>query len=263
MIDVHNHLHQFEDADAIIAEMKRVGITQCVVNGTSEKDWQSVSDLAARHPDFILPAFGLHPWFVHDRSDSWLERLAGMLERHPRSSIGECGVDGWIGDVAMSEQVDVFLPQLALARERKLPITIHALKAWGPLMEALKSEPPPESGFLLHSFGGSAELADQLARMGACFSFSGYFLHPKKAKVLESFRAIPADRLMLETDAPSMTPPMERNPFPLPEGKNHPANLPSIAQGLAEALGRDPADLRLRCDANARRFFKMEARNSD
>ncbi|GAA5481807.1 TatD family hydrolase [Haloferula sargassicola] len=257
MIDAHNHLHQLADPAAVVAEMKAAGVSACIVNGTSEADWPQVADLADAHPGFVVPAFGLHPWYVKHRTSDWLEVLRSLLEHHPQASIGECGVDGWIDDVPLDDQMEVFLPQLALARERDLPITIHALKAWEALHEALKTEPPPQRGFLLHSFGGSPQQAEQFAKKGARFSFSGHFLHDRKAKVLESYRHVPADRLLLETDAPSMRPPQRWITHPLPGDRNHPANLPAIASGLAEALQQPCDELTELCDANARSFFGL------
>ncbi len=236
MIDSHNHLQCFDDPAWIIAGMRAAGISGCVVNGTCEDDWPQVAALAEDFPDFVLPAFGLHPWKAHLRSPDWLEKLATLLDRFPRASIGECGLDGWVAEPPLALQREAFLPQLALARERKLPLTIHALKAWQPLFDAFAEEPPPARGFLLHSFGGSPELAERLAALGAYFSFSGHFLHPHKAKILETFRTIPRDRLLIETDAPDMLPPETHISHPLPENRNHPANLPRIAQGLASAL---------------------------
>jgi len=95
----------------------------------------------------------------------------------------------------------------------------------------------------MHSFGGSIEIARRLIPLGAYFSFSGYFLQSRKAKVLEVFRHLPRERILLETDAPDMLPPAEVITHPLPEHANHPANLPSIARGLAVALGMSPGDL--------------------
>ena len=255
LIDAHNHLHQFADPEAIIASMKNAGIEGCVVNGTSEADWPAVAGLAERHPDFVHPAFGLHPWHAHQRSTDWLDKLRTFLDRFPRASIGECGVDRWVAGPPIEIQLEAFLPQLALARERNLPITIHALKAWGPLLDALDREPPPGRGFLLHSYGGSPELIGQLVPRGARFSFSGHFLHPRKAGIIEAFRSVPPDRLLLETDAPSMIPPEESITHPLPDGQNHPANLPAIAAGLARELHRDPSSLGHRCTVNTRQFL--------
>jgi TatD DNase family protein len=235
-VDSHNHLQRFDDPARIVAEMQGAGITGCVVNGTRESDWEAVGRLAEEYPDFVQPAFGLHPWFAAERSEQWFARLEGYLDRFPKASVGEIGLDGWIEGPSLEEQREVFLPQLALARERGLPVTVHALKAWEPLFDAFKRETAPK--FLLHSFGGSAELVDRLVPIGAWFSFSGYFLHPRKAKVLEAFKSVPEERLLLETDAPEMMPPDEFVSHPI-DGMNHPANLLKIAEGLAASLGME------------------------
>jgi TatD DNase family protein len=239
--DSHNHLQRFADPARIIAEMRDAGVAGCVVNGTGEDDWDDVARLAETFPDFVQPAFGLHPWKAHLRTDKWLRVLEGFLDRFPNASIGECGLDGWVTEPSLEIQRDAFLPQLALARERALPVTIHALKAWGPLFAAFEQEKPPEK-FLLHSFGGSPELVKRLADLGAWFSFSGYFLQPRKAKVVEAFKTVPRDRLLVETDAPDMMPPEEFITHHASEG-NHPANLVRIAEGLASRLGMDVGHL--------------------
>lgn len=254
-IDAHNHLHQIPDSDTRIREMRDAGLAGCVVNSTSEDDWPLVACLARQHPGFVHPAFGLHPWHAHRRSPGWLDALRRFLDQFPRATIGECGLDRWTREPSIEVQLEVFRPQLALARERCLPLTIHVLKAWGPLLEALGAEPPPARGFLLHSYSGSPELIRQLVPLGARFSFSGHFLHPRKAASLESFRRIPPDRLLLETDAPAMLPPPEIISHPLPHDQNHPANLPSIATALASHLGEAPASLIERCTRNTRQLF--------
>ena len=253
--DSHNHLQRFEDPARVIGEMREAGIAGCVANGTSEDDWEAVAGLAEAFPDFVLPAFGLHPWHAHRRTDCWRQILEGYLDRFPQASIGECGLDGWVQAPSLEVQREVFLPQLAIARERSLPVTIHALKAWEPLFAAFEEEPPPER-FLMHSFGGSPELMKRLLPMGARFSFSGYFLQERKAKVVETFREVPPDRLLIETDAPDMLPPPEFISHAA-EGGNHPANLRRIAEGLAERLDQGVEELALQTAANHVAFFGL------
>lgn len=255
-IDTHNHLQdpRLGDPGPVIAAMKGSGVTRCIVNATRESDWQALESLAADEPDFILPAFGIHPWHAHTASPGWQKRLAGLLEEHPQASVGECGLDSWISEPALEIQRPIFADQLRLAREMDRPVTIHCLKAWGALLEAFKESPSPPR-FLMHSFGGSIETARRLIPLGAYFSFSGYFLHPRKSAVLEVFRQLPPDRILLETDAPDMLPPTEFITRPLPENHNHPANLATIGHGLAKALGMLPEALAEITCGNAARCF--------
>jgi len=254
--DAHNHLHdaRLGDPAPVIAAMRAAGVARCVVNATREADWPEVEALALAHPEFVIPAFGIHPWQAHTATDGWADRLAAVLERHPRAALGECGLDRWIDSPGLDVQSHVFDAQLRLARELDRPLVVHCLKAWQPLLDAFDREAPPRR-FLLHSFNGSIETARRLLPLGAYFSFSGYFLHARKAAVLETFRQLPPDRVLLETDAPDMLPPADQVRHPLPGDANHPANLPAIAAAYAERTGVSLATLAAHNEENFARFF--------
>ena len=254
--DSHNHLQdpRLGDPGPLVAAMKLAGISRCVVNATCEADWSAVAALAVSQPDFIVPAYGIHPWHAHTASAGWQDRLRSLLGENPFTSIGECGLDHWITDPPMEIQRPVFIDQLRLAHELDRPLTIHCLKAWGVLLDAFAQAPPP-TRFLLHSFSGSIEIARRLVPLGAYFSFSGHFLHPRKSAVLDVFRQLPPDRILLETDAPDMLPPAEIITHPLLGNHNHPANLPAIGRGLATALGMPAEALAELTRENARRCF--------
>ncbi len=255
-IDSHNHLQdkRLGDAEPVIAAMKQAGVSGCVVNATREAEWQTVENLAAVHLHFIHPAFGIHPWHAHSVKDGWQERLKVVLESHPQASLGECGIDHWIEHPPTSVQRPVFTDQLRIARELDRPVTIHCLKGWGELFECFDESPPPPR-FLMHSFGGSIEVARRLIPLGAYFSFSGYFLQPRKAAVIAVFKKLPRDRILLETDAPDMLPPVSVITHSLSENNNHPANLPAIGAALATAIGMTPAALADLTRDNARRWL--------
>jgi TatD DNase family protein len=142
----------------------------------------------------------------------------------------------------LEEQLEAFTWQLRLAAELNLPVTIHCLDAWGALATALRETPRPARGFLLHAYGGSSELARDFAAMGAYFSFNGYFLGERQAAKRAVFASVPADRLLVETDAPAMPPPDASRPYSLPglaDGNpiNHPANIGAIYAGIAAVRG--------------------------
>ena len=254
--DAHNHLQdpRLGDPAPVIAAMKAAGVERCVVNTTREEDWPAVEKLALVYPGFVFPAFGIHPWHAHTAAEGWQERLGKLLGKDPQASIGECGLDQWVSTPGMEIQRPVFSEQLRLARKMNRPVTIHCLKAWGALFEAFSESPPPPQ-FLMHSFGGSIETARRLIPLGAYFSISGYFLHDRKSSVLEVFRQIPADRILMETDAPDMLPLDDRITHPLPEKRNHPANLPVIGHAVASKLGMKPGEFAAMTAENSRRCF--------
>lgn len=255
--DAHNHLHdpRFGTApEEIVAAQRAAGVRGCVVNATCEDDWPQVAALADRFPDFIRPAFGIHPWKAHTVCDGWQSRLIELLESSPTALIGECGIDSWINAPALDVQTPVFLDHLRIARQTNRTPTIHCLKAWGRLFDCFEKEAPPPR-FLMHSYSGSLETALRLVPLGAYFSFSGHFLHERKHAALSVFRNLPLERILLETDAPDMMPPTDLATHPLPTGLNHPANLHAIGTALAARMGMTPDALAQLMAANMRRCF--------
>ena len=238
--DSHNHLQSprfGESAAELVQKMKEVGITGCVVNATRECDWSAVAGLAREFPEFVVPAYGIHPWFADTAEPGWEVRLRVILEADPLATIGEIGVDGWVDSPGMDVQREVFVKQVEIAAEKGRVMTVHCLKAWDELFSVIAEVPEWPGKFLMHSFGGSIEIAERLLKLGAWFSFSGYFLHDRKAKVMEVFQKLPKDRILLETDAPEMMPPELFVEFPLASGFNHPANLRAIAAAFERKMG--------------------------
>lgn len=262
IIDCHNHLHQFPHPDEILRESLAAGITRQIVNGTCEDDWEQVSQLCLKHPQALIPAFGLHPWHVGGQSKNWRERLRHYLCKHPAAIVGECGLDRWKVPFDEAEQQSCLNDQISLARELARPVTIHCLRAWGPLLELLKAHETLPA-FLLHAYGGSREMAEQFAKLGSYFSFSGYFLQERKGAQREAFRSIPPDRLLIETDAPAMTPPPKFRSHPLPDGQNHPANLTRILPALARIRGTSLASLTALLQENTMTFLCPNKENRD
>jgi len=261
LYDSHLHLQDPRLVSVIgkLAEQyERDDVEAVVVNATQESDWGAVGQLAELFP-FVKPAFGVHPWYVFDRSTHWMGNLEYCID-HYGGSIGEVGLDCWLEDYDLDWQAHVFTKQLQLATKKNIPVSIHCLKAWGRLLEILKQEDLPEVGLLLHSFSGSHEMATELSKLGCYFSFSGYFLQEKKVKVQETFKQIPLDRILVETDAPDQPLPEELNRLPLPEdeeGKivNHPANIVAVYEGLADVLGLSQEELTSQVAKNFQRLF--------
>ena len=260
LVDAHLHLQFPEllgDADALVKRAQDAGVTAMVCNGTMPADWPLVADLARRHP-CIVPCFGVHPWYVAQAGVGWEDELARHLDAMP-SAVGEIGIDRWIEPRDEALQERVFRRQLAIARERHLPAMIHCLRAWDWLMQILDSEPPLSAGMLIHAYGGSVEMIHPLTERGAFFSFTGTTLEPKRQKLRDALRAVPQDRLLAETDAPSMLPPESMRVQPptcrVVPTPNEPANLPLIVRAMAAERGEDEMELRQAMSQNASRLL--------
>ncbi len=256
--DAHNHLQDARLADEpeVIGELEALPITQAVVNGTRPEDWPLVQQ-SARNYTWVLPSYGLHPWYVNQPCEKWREQLE-LLLRGQVAVVGEIGLDRWIENYDSTRQEEAFVWQLRLAAELGRPVTIHCLKAFGRLLEILQSEKVP-AGFLLHSYGGPAEMVLRFAELGGYFSISGYFAHERKRKQREVFGKVPLDRILVETDAPDMALPPERDRYHLRAANgeiiNHPANIIEVYKFAAELNKIPLEEFATLVEQNFRRFF--------
>jgi len=261
LFDAHNHLQDARFAGrfaTLLREAQQAGAAAMVVNGSGEEDWPDVAELAGMDAA-ILPAYGVHPWYLREQSPNWLATLRKRIEQDPRASVGEIGLDRWKPGLPYEGQEEAFLSQWQLAREHHRPASVHCLKAWGRLLSILQQNPGPACGFVLHSYGGPAEMIGDFARLGAYFSFPGYYLLERKRKQRETFQSVPRDQLLIETDAPDQNLPENLNRFPLRDASghaiNHPANLAAVARGLAETRGCTTEQLASQLETNFRRIF--------
>lgn len=276
--DAHNHLQdswlKTHRAD-VIKTLPAQGIVSMVVNGTSEDDWREVADISS-NTEIVIPSFGLHPWYVGNRTSSWETALRDHIITTPKAGVGEVGLDRWILERArpddprlaglrrasLDEQRLVLRTQLAIAAELGRPVSIHCIDAWGALLEELQAASATHEGWLLHAYGGPAEMVPAFAELGAYFSFNGSFLDERKKRVRDTFRHVPMERLLVETDAPAMPPPDPWRPIALPPGPagtvlNHPGNLPAIYSGLAQSLGKPIERLASQIEENYLRLFRI------
>jgi TatD DNase family protein len=276
LYDAHCHHHDAwltPHRDQVFSDLASVGVRRVVVNGTCEADWPEVAALA-RDFSIVAPSYGVHPWDTGNRTPEWEKNLIATLDANPHAFVGEIGLDRWILDRArpddprlaglrrapLEEQTEVFLRQLDLAATRNLPASIHCLDAFGPLLDALRGARLPARGFLLHAYSGSAESAKRFADLGAYFSFNGAFLEPRKQRLRDLYAALPADRLLVETDAPAMRLPAPFEKFPpLPADggalANHPANLATTYAALAELRSVSLEALVAQVEKNFLRLF--------
>jgi TatD DNase family protein len=218
--------------------------------GTQPDDWAAVAALAESYTE-ILPGFGLHPWYIGSSAveNDWPAALVNWLERFPAACVGEIGLDRNCSGWQDGRQQATFVAQLAIARDLGRVAQVHCVRGWGKLMAILAEF--TDVRIVLHGFAGSRELVEQIVTLQAnvWFSFSGSVVGWDTAALRERIRAVPLERLLLESDAPDM----------VPHGWNselsEPACLPLIAEAVASLRGMEMAELVRAATANAQQLF--------
>ncbi|XP_026401746.1 uncharacterized protein LOC113297477 [Papaver somniferum] len=211
LFDSHCHLQDpriHHLAPQIIRTAIESGVSHFAVNGVCEKDWSLVKKMSEDYPSSVIPCFGLHPRYILERTPNWFNTLSDLFGSTPSATVGEIGLDkGSHGkQIDFNDQVQVFRQQLELSKELKKPASVHCVRAFGDLLEIMKSMGPFPAGVILHSYLGSAEMVPTLAKLGAYFSFSGYVMDLKPQKAKKMLRSVPTDRILLESDAPDALP---------------------------------------------------------
>lgn len=252
MIDTHCHLDvaAFDpDRDAVVARATAAGVTGLLIPGIRPRTWDAVRTLARRHAAAgVRHALGIHPQIV---PELFADELAGDLTARlieaaqGAVAIGECGLDGGTGAHALQEQI--FRAHVRAARDADKPLVIHVLRAHDAAPRILREE-GPVSG-VLHSYSGGADLVGVYRDLGLAFSFAGPVTYGNARRPIAAARAIPAELLLAETDAPDQAPEAHRG------GRSEPAFVASVIAGLAAARGTTAAELAALTTANARRIF--------
>jgi len=256
MFDTHCHLHDLRirgDITGVLARAHSAGVERMLCCAVDPGDWAEVSELAADFGE-IIPAFGIHPWKVQDVAESdWDERLRGYLEDNPSACVGEIGLDVAVNPRCDELQMELFLKQMRIANEYKRPVSVHCVKAWGRLLDALEAVGDMPAGIVMHSFGGSSEMVESLMKYGVYFSFSAVITNPANIRAAKVVRSIPLERMLLETDAPDGVPyDMRGDGLP-----NEPANLTVAAQRIAELRGISVEKVADVTTDNAKRVFLL------
>lgn len=261
-IDAHAHLQDPRLAPhlpQVFARAAAAGVARIHVDATCEADWPAVAALADAQPGATLVSFGLHPWFIRDRSARWLQNLRDVLAARP-AGIGEIGLDARMGDSLDADREAVFRAQFELSHELALPASLHCRDAWEPMLKILLAAPPHPAGLLIHAYSGPPDALPALAEKNVHVSFGGTLTRPKNVRARENAARVPAGRFLLESDAPDLPPtlPAGAEKHLVGEDGNllsEPAYVPWVGQIVAEVRGTTPGAIAAETTATARRLF--------
>lgn len=255
LIDSHCHLdfHRFdEDRQAVLKRAREAGLEAIVNPSTDLEGSRRVVALAETQPD-VYAAVGVHPSEAVTFNNETLQALRA-LAAHPKAvAIGEIGLDYYWDKAPRPVQIEVFEQQLALAREIDKPVIVHQRESAQDTMAVLRqwAAQGPHPGLVLHAFSGDQELAAEAIELGFYLGIGGPITFKNVRALPEIVAAVSSEHLLVETDAPFLS------PHPFRGKRNEPARVKIIAARLAELQRLPPADLAAQVTANTRRLFRL------
>ena len=253
MIDSHTHLHLCEPPDAeLVASAEAVGVTRMLTVGTDGASSRAALMAAEAFPH-VYAAVGCHPNEARGFDEADLAELRALAAHDRCVAIGETGLDFYRDLAPRSDQERAFAAQLALARERAKPLVIHTRAADDATLAQLGREAGGLS-VVIHCFSMPPRLAECLER-GYEISFAGNVTYKNAAALAEAARQVPEDRLLVETDAPYLTPQVVRTQKGTGNSRNQPAFVAHTVAFLAQLRGVSPEELGASLERNAARVF--------
>lgn len=249
LIDTHCHLDAAEfdaDRDAVHAAALAAGVGRFVVPAVTADGFPKLKTLVERHPT-CLAAYGIHPLYVETAGANDLSVLREWLLREKPLAIGEIGLDAYVADSDPACQEHYFVEQLKLAREFDLPVLLHVRRAVDAVLKQLRRF--RVRGGIAHAFNGSRQQADEFIKQGFKLGFGGAMTYQGSTRIRALAASLPLESIVLETDAPDMSPAWFNG------GRNVPAELARIAAVFAELRGMTVAEVAAATSANARQVL--------
>jgi TatD DNase family protein len=259
-IDSHCHIdgEQFDgDRDEVVLRAREAGVGAMLNVGTGDPrsdDFRRAVDVAEKYEN-VFAAVGVHPHDAKLYDDRAEEHLIGLVRSSEKViAWGEIGLDYYYDHSPRDVQIEVFQRQIRTARELDLPIIIHSRDADDETVAILTEEGsyPEFRGGIMHCFGGSPKMAEDLMKIGFLISFAGNVTFKKAENLRDAARVVPMDKLLVETDCPFLT------PVPFRGKRNEPAFVVHTARFLADLYGIDFETFAERTTRNFAEFFRLD-----
>ncbi len=244
-----------QDRQSVVQQAVAAGVTRMVITGSSIASTRAAIALVRADPGHFRCTAGIHPHHASDLDSAALAELTELAQAVEVVAAGECGLDYFRDLSPRDVQRTAFAQQLELAVRIGKPVFLHQRDAHADFLAVLREYRPQLSDGVAHCFTGSAEEAMAYLDLGLCIGITGWICDERRGLHLRDVvRLIPADRLLIETDAPYLLP---RDLRPMPASRrNEPKYLPHVLEAVAQARGDDPAQLAAMTTANARRLFR-------
>ncbi|MBS3734966.1 MAG: TatD family hydrolase [Phycisphaerae bacterium] len=254
LIDTHCHLAHGRlrpQVEAVLARAREAGVVAMVCAAGNVTDSKAALGLARAHGDVCALA-GIHPHDAAEAPDDFLDRLERLAAGERNVAIGEIGLDYHYDFSPRDAQREVFAAQLALAGRLSKRVVIHTREAFDDTLAILDESDVDGADVVFHSFTGGVEETRRVLDCGAMVSYSGIVTFKKADTLRAAAATVPDDRLLIETDAPYLSPEPVRK-----HKTNEPANVAHVAARLAEVRGVSVGALAERTSANAAGFFGL------
>jgi TatD DNase family protein len=251
LIDTHCHLDfpDFDgDREAVISRAREAGVGYIINAGSSLENSLNGWDLSQKY-DFVYPAAGIHPHDADTADEKTLNALSELARRKKICALGETGLDYFKNFSDPKKQMALFVHCVRLARELALPLIIHSRQAREDTLKVLRSHAPLEA--VVHCFSGNEDFLKECLDLGFLVSFTCNITYPKAQDLRDVARLAPLDRLMLETDAPFLSPEGSRGK------RNEPAQVKVLAEALAQIKQVSFEEIARATTESARRFFRL------
>ena len=261
LIDTHSHIYDeaFDgDRNEVVERAKNEGVEQIILPAIDGESNERLFDMCRAHKGYVVPLMGLHPTSVNDNL-RWREELAevGRLLKNPPQGIerfygvGEIGLDlYWSRDWQM-EQTEAFRAQLDMAIEHDLPIVVHTRDAWEEMAEIIEEYRDKGLRGIFHAFSADVAMYERLRECGDFLFGIGGVVTFKKSALAEVVKSMRLKDLVVETDAPYLTPAPHRGE------RNESAYVRFVAMKIAELQGVDFDAVATQTTANAKRIFRL------
>ncbi|MEF3312794.1 TatD family hydrolase [Paenibacillus sp. GYB004] len=253
LTDTHTHMNasQFdEDRDQVIERAREQGVSRMINIGFNRETIPTSLELTERY-DFIYTAVGWHPTDAIDMKPDDLDWIEQLCSRDKVVAIGEIGLDYYWDTSPKEVQHRVFREQIRLARKLGMPIVIHNRDAHHDVVQLLREEKAEDVGGVMHCFSGSWETAKLCLDMNFYISFGGPITYKNAKQPKEVLAQVPLDRLLVETDAPYLT------PHPFRGKRNETGYVKLVAEAAADILGISFEELARITSENATRLFRL------
>ena len=250
-----------KDRVEVLTRAKTAGLTQLLITGTNVEESQQAlkfcQEYQTQFPNFLYATAGVHPHDADNVSDDYLASLEQLAKQTSVKAIGECGLDFNRNFSTPAQQLKVFSEQVALAEKLKMPLFLHQRDAFEPWFEILSPYIGRVPAMVSHCFTGSAAELKQCLQAGMYIGITGWLCDERRGQELRDIVAtIPLNRLLIETDAPYLTP---RTIKPKPKSsRNEPSYLHYIVTEIANITGIDQSEIACQTTINAKQVFNLD-----